>query len=91
MVLRQYCYCGLSTLSHSRLNEKGLFLGLKLRDIIFATVVMSAPPLDVRDGLNVSQSYFWSRGFISFTVRTSHSAPGAALRCDKNAAENVIL
>ena len=83
-------YCSLSTLSHSRLNEKiekGLFLGLKLRDIIFATVVMSAPPLDVRDGLNVSQSYFWSRGFICFTVRTSHSAPGAALRCDKNAAE----
>ena len=67
-------YCSLSTLSHSRLNEKRLFLGLKLRDIIFATVVMSAPPLDVRDGLNVSQSYFWSRGFISslFALHTRH-------------------
>ena len=87
-------YCSLSTLSHSRLNEKiekGLFLGLKLRDIIFATVVMSAPPLDVRDGLNVSPVVFLVQRFYFLTVRTSHSAPGAALRCDKNAAENVIL
>ena len=60
-VVRQYC--GLSTLSHSRLNEKGLFLGLKLRDIIFSTVVMSAPTLDVRDGLNVSPVVFLVQRF----------------------------
>ena len=83
MVVRQYC--GLSTLSHSRLNEKGLFLGLKLRDIIFATVVMSAPALDVRDGLNVSPVVFLVQRF--YLLHCSHFTLGPALRCDKNAAE----
>ena len=70
-------YCSLSTLSHSRLNEKiekGLFLGLKLRDIIFATVVMSAPPLDVRDGLNVSPVVFLVQRF--YLLHCSHFTLG---------------